>query len=769
MIKNIFKLALRNLFHNKIYSVVILFSLSVGFAVASLLTGFIVRELNTDNFNQKKKRIYRVLSDDPFNQGHNLSYIQRQTIDFLDSHFPEIERSCIIYPLRQHGLSKVRGEGSVSGLHILNVDSSFLNIFDFPLYMGNRAHALDPGNIILSIETAKKIFGNDYMNAREVEVKTDTLTKTYNISGFTDLPTENSHLTFDGLTAFSSFNPLKGGASYILLNKGSRAQELEKKINASGKTPGMMGEGKLKFYLQPLKKVYWDEHNTRTFSLARNRLILWISGSVIIMVLFLATFNFLNLFFLLFVKRWKEFGIKKIMGASVSSLRLIATTEVLICVIFSTALAFFISYLVLPWFDTLLRSGMSPDYFIHPGVMLILGSIIILISIAAVYRISGYLYKIKPINLLGGKTAYRYKFEQWMLVLQFIISIILISCSLVIFQQLHYIHNKPLGFNRDILEVRAPSGNLKDHLPYLKQEMLSVPGIEAASVCNGNPFSDNWIIRYDLDDGSFYTPYFFSGDADHLKTLGIRLLKGTAPPPENGNERLVNQAFVKYFNFQNPIGMRIPGTQDEYISGIVNDFNISSLKMHIPPAIIGYSGESDCLLMKLNPSRISEIVPALQEQWQNVFPGYPLKYLFVNDELYKNHQDDMLFSRITGSVMIISILITCFGLFALSWSTAQDRSREIGIRKVFGATRINVIFLLANRFLKWILIAYIIAVPFAWYLSNRWLEAFAFKIRLNIWMFLAAGIIISFISLITVGYQTLKSSITNPVDELRYE
>ena len=769
MFRNLLILAFRNFRKNKIYSAAIILSLALGFTVTGLLTGFIIRELNTDRFISKRDRIFRITSDDPFEPGKKMTYFQRKTLDFLDDHYPEIEKSCLMYPMKQHGISRVGDDNPITGLNILLVDSSFFDLFDFPFYMGNRDEALTGKKIVLTLSAAKKIFGKDYATAGEVAIRTDSTVEVYTISGFTGTPSENSHLKFDALVSVNVPTILSGGIGYVLMHQGTNASVLENKINSSAHMPSIVGDGKLKYYFQPLEKVYWDEQNTRTFSTARSRLFIWISSSVVIMTLFLAVFNFLNLFSLLFIRRWKEFGIKKIVGASLFSIRMIAVTEVLMYVIFSALCAFLVIYTIVPYFDSLINTGLSVSYFLHPRVILILIVIVTLISLIVIYRLSHYLYTIKPVNLLSNFSGKKARYNQWTLGIQFVISIILISCSIVMIRQVEYIHNKPLGFSRNLLEVRSPLKNDNSGLAKLKNDLVSQPGVESVSVCSGNPVSDNMILWYDLDNNKHYMPYLFIGDEDYLNTLGLHLVQGTFPSPENKNARVVNREFVKYFKMENPVGERIPGEKDQYISGVVDNFNIASLKQEIPPVIIGYSGGSNCLLIRYNPARLNAILPALKQRWQKLYGGLPFKYLFISDELDIRHEQDIAFSRIIRNATLVSILITCFGLFALSWGTSQDRSKEIGIRKVVGASSASVLVLLLKTFFKWILVAYLIALPVAWYLSVRWLEQFSFKIKLDVLTFVTAGIIILIITFLSVSYQTIRSALTNPVEELRYE
>ena len=319
------------------------------------------------------------------------------------------------------------------------------------------------------------------------------------------------------------------------------------------------------------------------------------------------------------------------------------------------------------------------------------------------------------------------------------------------------------------MEVRAPRGLQDEKILALQNMVEGIPGISSSSICSGNPISDNMILRYDLENDKFYTPYLFIGDEDYINTLGLSLISGIIPSQENSNGKLVNEAFVKYFDFKEPLGEIIPGSKEDYIAGIVKDFNVSSLNLEIPPVIISISEDFQTLITKVDLNHIGSILPKVEKYWDTIYPDYPFKYLLMDDELLNKHQNDLVMSRSIVASAFISILITCFGLFALSWGTTQERSKEISIRKVVGATSFTILSILLNQFLKFILIAIIIGVPVSMYIINLWLEKFAYKVNISILSLTLAGLTLVFIAFFTVAYHAIKASIQNPVESLRYE
>jgi len=769
MIKHIFLLSIRNFFKNKIYSIAILLSLALGFAISNVLIGFTFRELNTDSNHSKKDRIFRLVCEDPFGRHGMVSYMKSAQSEYLTDNYAEIEATTVLYTLSYKGISKEGSPDSFHDLTILLTDSSFLKIFDFDLLEGNRDYSIGPNKMILTEETSRLVFNSNSPFSRSVDISVDSTKFPLEVSGIIGRSLENSHLVFDGLVYYDDFIDKKAGINYILLKDGINAKEFEAKVNNDPSMPSLLGPGKINYHLQALNEVYFDEGNTRSFSKARGKLFLWISWAITITVLSLAGFNFLNLFFNTFLKRWKEFGMKKVLGATLTVFRLTAIFEVSVYIIISFILSLIITYTFLPWFNAIIATDLSFNYFSDLRIVFFAGLIILIIAILVILKLSNYMFKISAVSIFNQKSPLKSGFNRYMLGFQFVISIMLLVCAITIIRQTNFIQEKPLGFNRNILEVRAPRGTDMNQMEVLQNYVNTIPGIIQSSLGSGNPISDNMILRYDLENEEFYTPYLFIGDENYLETLGIELVSGEIPSLENSKAKLINEAFVRYFDFQEPIGEIIPGTKDEYISGVVKDFNIASLKQDIPPTIISIGSFSSALLARIDFAKTGSILPEFEKYWKLVYPSFPFRYLLMNDELVKKHKNDLVLSKIIITSAILSILITCFGLFALSWGTAQERSREIGIRKVAGATSINILKLLLTSYLKILALSLILGIPISIYLMNSWLEKFAFRVDIGVFSLSLASILILLIALLAVGYHTLRSSIQSPVKILKYE
>jgi putative ABC transport system permease protein len=425
-----------------------------------------------------------------------------------------------------------------------------------------------------------------------------------------------------------------------------------------------------------------------------------------------------------------------------------------------------ITLYAIPVFNTVFETNVAPKYFLNLKV--VASIITVLFGIGSLVVVLSVLrqWSIVPINLMARDSS-KVKFSKALFTLQFTISITLAICAVTIVQQMNYVENAPLGFNRHIIQVNAPDKKASNALTVLKQKVIQLPDVHTATISSGNPIFGNMIVRYEVDNGQFYSPYLFGGDEDYLKTLGLKLVEGQMPSEKN-NGKLVNQTLVRQFNLAKAVGEQIPGTKD-VIVGVVEDFTCGSFKQEIPPAIISFHKEGQSLLIGYEGSDLSTILPQIQTAWTSVFPDRTFSYRLIQDELMKKYKEDNFFYKIIVAFSVISMVLSCFGLFALSWAVVQSRTKEIGIRKIVGATPANILNLLTMTFTKRIVIAFAIAAPVGYYLMDEWLMRFANKIELNAWIFGVSGLMVIIVAVVTLSLQTLKATLVNPIDEIRNE
>jgi putative ABC transport system permease protein len=429
--------------------------------------------------------------------------------------------------------------------------------------------------------------------------------------------------------------------------------------------------------------------------------------------------------------------------------------------------------LVLPLFNSVFQSQLTVRYFFTPAVFAPVTAIVVLSGFSVVGIAGWKQWRMKAVSLMQKERA-QVRFGKALFTFQFVISITLAICSVAIIRQMHYLETAPLGFNRNIIQVNAASfaydargRERSELLPVLKQTVSQLKDVSNVAISNGNPISGNSIMRLELDSGRFYSVYLFSGDEDFLKTMDLQIVTGKMPAKE-GAGKLVNEQLVRQFSIAEPVGATIPGTKD-VIAGVVKDFTVGSFKEAVPPSIISYREQGRALLIDYTGSDLSGLIPQLQAEWRKLFPDDSFDYQIIQADLMKKYKGDIFIYKIVVSFSILSVLLSCIGLFALSWAVVQSRTKEIGIRKVLGATYADVLNLLTWSFTKRIALAFFIAAPIGYYLMHWWLMEFMKRISLDVSVFALSGLIMVAVSALALSVQTVKAALTNPVDEIRNE
>jgi putative ABC transport system permease protein len=747
------------------YTSVILISLTVAFVCSNILISFLVFETNTDTFHTKRHRTFQLFSNDPFGGQGRIAYVPAYFHDYLANNYAEVEDVCQLSNL--DGIIVETLNNTFHDFKILSVDSSFFSLFDFPLQQGTKQNCLTSGKIVLSREKALTLFGDSDVVGNIVTILSPDTTQQLMVSAVIERPNENSHLIFDALVEHSVFpKQWSGGASYVLLVDANASESLQGKINNDKQRPGLIGPGKVHYSLNSLMNSYFSTDNKMSYMKTRDPMFLTVGYIVCGLVLFIASFNFINLFLLFWQNRKKEIGIKKTLGVTRKGLFGFSIVETSVYIVFGYALSLITTFFIIPIFNSVFEANLSPEYFLNVSVVALIGIVVFFSGTFVVILSVAKQWNMKPISLMT-KDSTKVKFNRLLFTIQFVISTTLAICSVTIIQQMNHIESAPLGFNRHIVQLNIPDKKSFQMLPVLKQKIAQLADVNNVTASSGNPIFGNIVARYDLANEQFYTPYLFEGDTDFLKTLDLKLIKGELPS-EKKHGKLVNQKLVQQFNLKNPIGEQVPGTKD-LIIGVVEDFTCSSFKQKIPPVIISYSDNGQTLLIDYKGNDLSKLLPQIQAAWTSVFPDFYFTYRIIQDELMKKYKQDTFFYKIIVTFSIISMILSCFGLFALSWATIQSRTKEMGIRKVLGATSIDILNLLTATFTQRILLAFMISAPVGYYLMNQWLTRFANKIELNIWIFVVSALIVTFVAFVTLGLQTVKATMTNPVDEIRNE
>ncbi|MEJ1237157.1 ABC transporter permease [Chryseolinea sp. T2] len=757
------RLAIRHIWRRRVYSFIIVLSLAVGFACTALLLTFLLGELAVDSFHSKASRTFQVFGSDPFEKKGDTPYVLGATAQYLRDNYPETEGIAQVGTIELRSLTAK--DVTVNSPELLTVDSTFLSIFGFPLYAGSATNALTSQTLVISRAKAKALFGHERPIGELITLQTPDTSRTLMVSAVLDNFPEKSHLVFDVLVSHNALRkrPFPGGGTYILMRKGASVQALVDKINKDKKVPGLMGEGSQQFKIEPLRQSYFNELNKFTYMQTRSLPFLRAAGLVCGLILFMAAFNFCSLYLLSLQERKKEAGIRKTLGVTLWRLVKSQTAEVVLYMCIAMFFALGIMTLGLPHFNSILNTSLSIQYLSRWDLVAICGVTVFAVGMVVIGFSLIQQRRVQPLSLMKNTTS-KVVFSKTLFTVQFVISITLAVCAVTIIRQMHYLETAPLGFNRNIAVIVADQKQSKQ-LPALKTLLLQIPAIKNAAVSNGGPIFGHWMARYELEDKSTYSPRLFSGDEDFMKTLDLQLIEGTMPAA-NKPGRLVNEKLVKMFDIKNPIGQIIPGTKDVII-GVVKDFTATSFKDEIQPAIISYTEDNSKLLIDYSGTSFADVRPSVEEAWRKVYGAEYFSYHLIQDELMNKYKDDTFLYRTVVSYSIVSMIISCFGLFALSWAVAQNRMKEVGIRKVLGASVRDIGRLLTASFLKRIVVAFIVAAPMSYYLMNQWLQSFARKIPMDIITLASAGIAVTVVALLTMSVQSFRAAVSSPINELK--
>ena len=799
MIKNYLKIAWRNIWKNKVFSAINIIGLSVGMAACIVIMLFVSYERSFDNFHTKN--IYRLNEVQKFpgmvsSQKVGLSMWPMGPA--LQREFPEIKNFTRIH--WQNKFQLTYQEKKVYIPQVFFVDTTFLNIFDFKLIKGDRATALlKPHSVLLTEETAKKIFGNnDPVGKTITHYGADTTS--YVVTGIVANPPKNSQLQFDGLFSFNTiFKPWMFNAwggnwldTYFVLAPGTNINAFEKKMPAFLKRH-LQGDG-WKYYelfYLPLKDIHasaadigLDYLNYQKFDKKLTNLFLIIA----IIVLVIACINFINLSTARSAERAKEVGIRKSIGAYRFQLAIQFLGETVMLALIALVFAVALVEIALPYINNLSQRDISLPIFSNLGLVILIITCTAIVGLISGIYPAAYLSAFNPVTVLKGSVQTgknKGGLRNILVVGQFTSAIFLMIATVLVVRQLRFMQQKDPGYIRDQV-VTVPINLISpDKYDLLKKELLSSPliqGVTAAQDNLGGHFDQSGVTfrptdapKKDLAVTRLIT------DPDYLKLYKIKMAAGknfSGEKTANNKEYIINEALAKVLleNQKNKtmsslIGERFGFDTLGTIKGIVKDFNFNSLHYKIETLFIFNSrdGGYSTMSVKINGGKIPQALDFIKSTWKSTFPDLPFEYQFLDDHFKEVYQVDDQVSKIVGILAGLIIIISCLGLFGLASYSAEKRVKEIGIRKVLGASVQNITLLLSRHFLTLVLIANLIAWPIAWLVMNNWLNDFAFHINIQWWVFILAGIVSILIAFFTVSFQSIKAAIANPVDSLRSE
>lgn len=812
MFMNFVKIIYRNMLRNKTFSLINLIGLSIGITCFLLLSLFVIDELGFDQFHKNADRIYRAyISSDINGNASNNSKTPAPFGSTLKNEFPEVENFTRIGYFGQHELrynDKIFREGD-----IYTADSTYFEIFTLPFVYGNPKTALiQPNSIVITERASEKYFGDENPVGKQFIVDD---TAAYNITGVMKNFPKKSHFSCNFLLSMSTYPQTQNQnwlnaeyTTYILFKQKIDSKEFEKKMErlviekVGPQAISILGINLKEFFergnryghfLQPLTSIYLYsqshyglELNTEWGNVKHSSIYyIYIFIAIGSFILLIAVFNFMNLTTAKSEGRAKEVGIRKTLGSDRSKLIWQFLLESTVMCFFSVLIAIVIAQLTLPVFNSFLERNITLDLLNNIYTIPLLLLFVIIVGFISGSYPAFYLSSFQPSHILkpGGKS--KTTLRSILVIIQFAIAIILIIGMVIIKNQLDYILNKDLGFNRERMVVINNATALGNRVEAFKHELLKIPNVVLST-------NSSVMFQSGIPGGSFQIEgapteefkscQFIDADYDFAITYGIKLVSGRFFDESFSMDTsavVINEAAAKIFNVENPVGKILynvhttqKGKYPYRIIGIVKDFHYESLHQNIRPMVLRISHvrqASFFFAIRIQSQEYASTINLIKETWRKFTDGRDLNCFVLNEKIERMYIAEIKIGQLVTVFSALAIFIACLGLFGLATFITERRIKEIGIRKVLGASVFEIILMLMKQFSIWILIANLIAWPIAYYLMADWLQDFAYRINISVLIFIMAGILVHFIAMLTVAYQAVRAAISNPIESLRYE
>lgn len=813
MIANYLKIAWRNLLKNKTYSLINIVGLAAGLACFILIVLYVTDELSYDKHHKKASRIYRVNTDIVFG-GNKLHLAVTSDLmgAVLKKDYPQVEEYVRFYdPM---GIKRIKKENEyIRETNTVYADSTLFNVFTLPAIAGNTKTSLnEPNSVVITKKIALKYFGTADAIGKIISAGDDA-GENYKVTAVIENMPHNSHFNFDFIFSMDNVDYQWGNflsnnfQTYIVLKPGSDSkafgknfdQVLDKYVLPQAKqymNMSSMEEFKkagnvLEYSLMPLTAIHLHSDRTAEMGVNGNIQYVYIFSVIALLILLLACINFINLSTARSASRAKEVGIRKVLGTRRNSLIGQFLAESVVTVLISTAIAVVIAGLSISWFNNLAGKELSIRYLLHPQYIVFLLALPLLVGFIAGSYPAFFLSSFQPIAVLKGKINAGFKrssSRSIMVVAQFFISIFIITGTIVVYQQLKYIQTKKLGYNRDqVLIVRGTTA-LGNNTDAFKEEVSKLSGISnsiyagflpvANSARTDNSFSTEAVM--DAENG--FNMQVWDIDDRYIPFMGMEMAEGRNFSKELATDStaiIINETAARLMGVTNNLlnkklytvqqGQSAQDPVSYNIVGVVKNFHFESLKENVGPLCFRLGKSNWAIAFKVSTHDIKNLVGNIESKWKAMAPGQPFVYSFMNDWFDDMYRVEQRTGKLGLTFAIIAILIACLGLFGLAAFMAERRVKEIGIRKVVGASAANLTIMLSKDFIKLVLIASVIAFPVAWWAMNKWLQDFAYRIHIGWWVFIAAGFIAVLVALITVSFQAVKAALVNPVKSLRTE
>ncbi len=810
MIKNYFKIAWRNLLKKKGFTAINIIGLSLGIGCFIIISMFVIDELSYDQYHDNANRIYRVNSDVIFGGTEMSMAVSSDPMgEVLKKDYPEVENYVRFYASNGSKLIK-KGNEFINEGAVAHADSTLFKVFTLPAIVGDTNTALNNPNTVVITETAaNRYFGSPQLAINQF-LETDDNGKTlYKVTSVIEDMPRNSHFNFDFFFSMANVDYGFGNYmshnfhTYILLKEGTDYKDFNKNfkeiinkyvlpqaaqfIEISSMEDFEASGNKLEYTLMPLTDIHL--HSSRGAELSANGNIqyVYIFSAAALFILLIACINFINLTTARSSSRAKEVGIRKVLGSEKKALIGQFLTESTLIAILALFVSLLFVWLSLGWFNGVSGKEMYMTSLLSPKFLIFIIVLPFIVGGLAGTYPAFFLSSFKPIKVLKGKLSLGNKkntLRNFLVVFQFATSIILIVGTIVIYKQLNHIQNSNLGFNKEQVVVVNNFGLSRETRQSLKNEIEQLTEVKSASFAGYLPVSSSsrsdttFSTETVMTESNGFNMQYWNIDYEYLETIGMEMKLGRNFSRDFGSDStgiILNETAVKLAGFTNPIGKKLytidgDNSLEAYtIIGVVKNFNFASLRENVGGLCFQLGNNSWETAFRFNTTDVSGLLATIENKYKAAGPGMPFNYEFLDEAFDNMYRQERRVGTVAMAFAILAIIIACLGLFGLATYIAEQRTKEIGIRKVLGASVSNIIRMLSKDFVKLVILAFVIATPIAWWFMDKWLQEFAYRIDINWGVFAVTGLVALIVALITLSFQAIRAAIANPVDSLKTE
>jgi putative ABC transport system permease protein len=795
MLRNNFKIAIRNLWKNKASSFINLFGLTTGLSSCLLIGLYIQHELSYDSFQSNGERIARVIMEYSFEgtpEPKRGNFTSTKVAPVFTRTFPEVESAV---RMTDRDMIVRHKDNLVTEPNFMFADSTFFDVFAHHFLEGNPQMSLDgPFKMVLTESASKKYFGNESALGKILLVGSDETP--YEVTGVMDDYPQNSQIKFDLLASFSSLGVNQeetyfdaNYTTYLLLTDAASFPKLQEKVTSFMKEE-MAGSGaSINYILENFRDVHL--HSEYAGFVPNNSIAyLYILGAVVLLILIIVCFTYVNLSTAKSIDRAKEIGIRKVVGAARAQLFWQFMGESGILFFASILVSILVTLIALPYFNDLSGRQLQFQALLTPSFMLFAVLVTAAVSVLAGIYPAAVLTRLQPVRVLKGvfRTDHGGKWvQQSLIVFQFAISAFLIAATIIIQKQLYFIQNKKLGYDREHVLVLPMNARILSNISVIKKELKTNPSVLSVTSTYSTPvkIAGGYSIRTEtMPENEQIAVAGNPIDEDYIQTVGLQLISGNDLSEQdmrdvswdNVDDRkyhfILNEKAAEQLGWtpESAIGQKMfMGSRYGTVKGVVKDFHFESMHVAIKPLVLFSEIRGRNLLLKINGVNLIETISALESKWKSLVPYAPFEYHFLDDDYNELYKSELNLGTIMNLFATIAIVLACIGLFGLSSYTVKQRVKEIGIRKVLGASTVNIVALLSGNFIRLVLIAILLSSPLAYFLMRNWLQDFAYRIDIEWWVFALVGLLAIAIALLTTSLQSIKAAVMNPVESLKSE